>query len=550
MSKRALLWVFACLCALVCAPAGAAIVTGQVTDAATGNPLGGAAIDAFDLFTHFSASVIADGNGNYQLDVTGNPQVTASYSGYESQGQFVNGASTLNFALVLTGRIAGSVHSAGAALADVPLSLYDAQNLSFVRSAASDSNGSYTFDVPPGQYAVCVIDSADIYADQCYSGQNYPGPDGNLDFTTVALSGGQQIGGIDFDLAVGATISGSLHDSYFNAPIAQKTIGITLYSSSQRFLGSVITETDATGAYSVQGLVPGTAYFIAVGAYASNQQPNTLYTARLYGGGECVPSCNLTPAALTTVPAGGLSGVDFDLFPGRIVTGRVTDAQTGTGIAGVTLGAGEFACGLLVCVTGTAVTDANGDYTLAHLYGQDGVHVATHRAPGYIDTLWPNTPCAPSSNCVYGFHDANSIDFNAPDQIVPGIDFALSRGASVSGRVTLLDNPGLGVAYADVAIYYDDGQNGPQLFEHFGAGADGRYSSDAWAAGTYYVAAYVDGVVYDCQFYGAVACNPMQTPPYMGVAPGAQSIVIASPGNQPNVDIALRVDQIFYANFE
>jgi Carboxypeptidase regulatory-like domain len=550
MSLRTIFLTVLSLHLLTIPAAQAFVITGQVTDAANSHALAGAVINADDFFAHYHGSTTTDNNGNYQLDVTGNPLFTVSFSGYVSQTDFANGATTLNFALVQTGTIVGTVRSAGAGIAGESLQVSDALSGNPVGSATSEDDGSYSLDLPPGQYAVCILNydvaDASAYADQCYDGKNVPGVDGNMDFTTISLASGQNITGVDFALTAATSVSGTVRDSFLNAPIANKRMYITLYSSTQNVVRSRIVTTDANGAYTATGLTPASYYIVGQGYFLGDA--NSIYTPLVYRGAECTPGCTFPPAALTAVPAAGLNGVDFNLFPGRIIKGRVTDANTGTGIAGVAVEAGEMPFGSLMNqVTSTAITDGAGNYTLAHLAGQNGVHVATYLAPGYIDLLWLGTPCAPSNLCVFGFHDANSIDFSAPDQIVTGIDFALQRGASVSGRVTMTEHPAIGVADAGVGIYFDDGQNGPQLIEHLLSAADGSYSSDGWTPGTYYVAAWYGS---DCEFYGAIPCAPLQTPPLMSVPAGAQAIVIGSPGVTTGVEVSVRVEDIFYANFE
>ena len=545
------------LLATLPACAFATALSGLVTDASNGLPLIGATINADDFFSNYHGFTTTGNDGRYQLDISGNPLLTVKHPGYVTQIEGAHGASTLDFALSKPGTIGGTVRSAGLGVGGASVLVTGAQAGNSIDDASTEPDGSYHLELPPGQYALCILDNgsgASIYADQCYDGQNVPAADGNMHFTTVTLASGQHISGIDFNLDASTSVSGTLRDSYLNMPIANKRMRLLFFSSTQDVVRSRAVTTDTNGGYTATGLTPADYYIVGEGLFLGDA--NSLYTPLVYGGAECTPSCTFTPTGLITVPPPGLSGVDFDLFPGRVIQGRVTDANTGVGIVGVAVEAGEPVCGGLgtSCVTGTTVTDSAGNYTLTHLFFQHGAHVATYRAPGYIDLLWPNTPCAPSDTCVLAPHDANSIDFSTPHQIVTGIDFALHRGASVAGRITMTEYPGVGVGDANVGIYFDDGQSGPRLIEQLVSDSNGAFSSDGWSPGTYYVAAWYAApaplFLSDCEFYGAIPCDPAQTPPNLSVPPGAQAIVISTTNVTNGVDVSIRVQDIFRADFE
>ncbi len=549
--RRVFTGLFVLLCALGTLPATATLVSGQVTDSLTGSPLQGANISVLDVLGGFFTSTSTDFGGNYAVDVpAGFPQLSVSYGAYIPQSLYVTvdaTPQTLNFVLSMGGSIAGriTVASSGDPLANVLVSVFDPQSESVVAAGSSTEDGSYLIpNIPPGQYAVCVLTPNDEYADECYDGKPIPAADGTMDFTPVTVVNDQVVPGIDIALDVGETISGTLRDSYFNTPIVNTTMYFTLYSVAQIPLFQVPVETDRNGGYSLSGLTQGNYYLEAAG-FAP--QPNANYTPRLFGGAECSASCSFVPSALFAVGSKGATNIDIDLFPGRIATGKITDAQTGQGIPGVTVESGELACGTIFCATGTAITDANGNYALAHISGGGVVHVATITAAGYIDQLWQNTSCASAWRCALGF-DGDPINFSTPDQIVTNINFALQRGSTISGRVTLQENPAVGVPNAYVGVYYDDGQNGPQLLQVARTSADGSYTTDGWLAGTYYIAAWSDDIAGDCEFFGGMAC-PDQVLPYISVT-GAQPIVLGSTATQNNIDVSLYIEEIFYGGFD
>lgn len=67
-----------------------------------------------------------------------------------------------------------------------------------------------TIGYPPGEYRVGFHNYAGRYADEGYSAPSAPDPAGTYAGTVVALSGTEQVNGIDEDLDIGATISGRI----------------------------------------------------------------------------------------------------------------------------------------------------------------------------------------------------------------------------------------------------------------------------------------------------------------------------------------------------
>src|SRR2546423_7675761 len=141
------------------------------------------------------------------------------------------------------------------------------------------------------------------------------------------------------------TLAGTVTDAGNGAPIANATVSYSRTSPA----GPVnTTTTDGTGHYSVAGLAVSSYNITAqAGGYQSQSASATV------GGGS------------TTTQNFALTGQATQL------SGTVTDASTSKPIAGATVSAG----------TGSAVTDADGAYTISGL--PPGTYTATAPASGY-----------------------------------------------------------------------------------------------------------------------------------------------------------------------
>jgi len=499
-------------------------VSGHVTGAATSQPVANADVNIWESFPDpiFNQHTVTDGNGYYQMNVpSGYAHFVVSAAGYANQSLGLVSIDAVpvvqDFALTRAGSISGKIRATtvgNAVLANVTVSLLDADSKDTIAQTSSAVDGSYTFaDLVPGQYAVCVLDPTDIYLDTCYD--DVPvSADGTIGFTPITVNGGDDLSGTDITLVVGATLSGTLSDSYFGGPIAGSTVQFTLYSPLGAQVGAVTTDTDAHGGFTLVGLAAGSYYLAAGVPFIAGLNSNGAYTMRLFGGGECAlpgqaPSCPFATATQVIIPAGGITGVDFDLFPGYVVKGKVTDANTGMGIPNATINVCDNPSTFLYGVSGIATTDANGEYTIGHAVGTH-TYIAVTNAPGYLSVIWPSTPTEPSDGCVGPEHlAAQQLNFTAPDQVLTGIDFGLQTGATISGTITASDLPGEPVT-ASLNLYSsEDGAVGWVATLH--SDANGNYKTPGVPPGSYYIAAFYDNGA-DCQMYSGATCGAWWNP--------------------------------------
>ena len=298
----------------------------------------------------------------------------------------------------------------------------------FHRAAHSGDDGSYMIDdVPPGMYTV-----------ECFKENYLPAqyPD------TVEVNA-DDITGIDFALEplVFGSIAGMVTDADTGEPLAGARVTAHL-PDDHHFFRMVFTGDDGT--YLIDELVPGeyTVSFQKQG-YQDGEYPD--------------------PVA---VDGDDITGIDFAMSPLVFggISGTVTDAGTGEPI--------QWA--LVTAIGGDhphhyrwAVTDENGEYEMQLLSGT--YHVEA-RARGYFTGVMED-----------------SIVVN--DEVITGVDFALSEVEFGSIAGTVLDTDGEPVANAFVSAHRMGGFGGG--FDR--SDEDGNYLLENIYPGSYRMRAFAHG---------------------------------------------------------
>jgi uncharacterized surface anchored protein len=223
--------------------------------------------------------------------------------------------------------------------------------------------------------------------------------------------------------------------------------------------GSAIT--DANGDYTIGGLAPGN-YRVAAAAAG--------FVFELYD--DTIDFALATAIAVTS--GADRPNTDFELSTGGGISGLVTD-EIGSPLQGVFVEA-SFVDGC--CSNGGATT------------GPDGVYTILGLAPGSYRVFAFTSPTSLSGE----FYD-NTSDLTAATPVTvaegavtPSIDFALSMGGSISGRVE--DEAGNPIAGASVdALLFE----GCCAFALATTSADGTYTIEGLPAGSYRLFASVTG---------------------------------------------------------
>jgi hypothetical protein len=205
------------------------------------------------------------------------------------------------------------------------------------------------------------------------------------------------------------------------------------------------------------------------------------------------------------------------------ISGTVT-STTGTKLEGVEIYAytedGE--------PVGYGVTDSTGVYTMTELPNVK-VLVATSNMMGYVDEWYDNVVLI-----VFGYQDeATPLDL-AADPTQTGIDFALARGRTISGKVT--NSSSAGLIDVEVTAFTPDGE--PVRTAH--TGSAGIYTITGLPAGQYLVATtnynhYIDEWYKDVVY----ATHPDGT--------GATSVNVTS-GNATSINFSLALGKSISGN--
>jgi Carboxypeptidase regulatory-like domain len=230
-----------------------AIVSGTVTDVATGLPIAGAQVSAYASDT-IVATATTDVDGHYRLllppstyrVVTFDP--TAIYAtGYAPSAEsfdtsatfaLVSGASqTVNAQLVRAGRLAGQISDAstGAGLSGITVAAFNSDGTTR-GFTTTDATGAYTLSVPPGSYWVGAYDTNLVYLPRFAPN--------DIAFASALPSSvfASQTTTVGLALPRGAVVSGQVTSSF----AVLSGIAVAAYNASGVIATSI---TDANGRY-------------------------------------------------------------------------------------------------------------------------------------------------------------------------------------------------------------------------------------------------------------------------------------------------------------
>jgi hypothetical protein len=276
-------------------------ITGQVLPAGSS-----AEVDVYDTTGSYVAYGYADGSGSYQAGVL-RPGTyyarTYNWSGYVDEvynnkvclncspattGDPVTVAGAadvpgINFDLATGGRVSGTINGGGAACANCELDLYDSSGR-YVSYGYTNASGSYTTyrGLPTGSYyakAYRGYGSEDPWVPQVWNGipcVECAVTSGN----PISVTQGQTTANINFNLAAGSQIGGTITDALSGASLGGASA--SLYSSSLSYLGRA-SVTCPTGSFASSGLTAGSYYVAASG---------TAYRGEFFSNVDCGVSCS------------------------------------------------------------------------------------------------------------------------------------------------------------------------------------------------------------------------------------------------------------------
>lgn len=460
-------------------------ITGTVTSASTGLPIEGAQVCARGdgLFQSEWRCVSSSGGGHYTIDQleTGVYTVEVSAAGYADEyydeattrqeaevlGVLAGGVTSgIDVALLPGGAIEGTVTSAAskAPLAGIEVCAYT-EGVEGERCTHTGSKGEYTLtDLAAGEYRVWFSGSS--YPPQYYGG--FSAREASL----VDVEAGRVAGPIDVALRGGGAIAGAVSYGAGGAPAA----GIGVCAG-----GGSCTRTEADGSYTISGLAPG--------KHQVSFEPPKGYLI------EADPEPVLVSAEATT------GGVDATLVLGGRISGRVQEAGTGAGLAGVSVCAYAFGLqerrpqearfqegfpeeGLFgACATSAA----DGSYVIEGLS-------AGEWAVGFVP---PAGKLAPQFfNGAVTLEEATPVALSQQAE-VDDVDATLSAGGEISGTVS----DGSGAPLEGVEACARSAGEETHGYGCADTDAEGGYTIKGLAGGSYLVAFHDYKARYLSQYY-------------------------------------------------
>ncbi|MCE1180399.1 MAG: carboxypeptidase-like regulatory domain-containing protein [Micrococcales bacterium] len=373
---------------------------------------------------------------------------TAAGQDFEVQGQRVDLGTT---SVVKGAVLAGRVTAAGAGVADVRVYAVPADHDAWVESgtlfATTDETGAFRIGALPGDvYTLRYVPPASAGLAPQYLGGAVLRS--QADYLTVPA--GTSRTGLDADLSRIGSISGRVTGTG-----GVGVAGVRVSAVERTGERSESVETDTAGNYTIGGL--------PTGSYTLE------FDGRLvgYSGLWWQNAADIDTAAYLSLTSGAaLSGKSVQLTEMAVISGRVT-APDGSPIAGATV---EVARGAYLG-WGYAETGADGRYEVAGLpAGSYTMQFLPPYDSPYVGEYWRDAATSAT---------ATAITLAAGQRL--SADASLARGASVSGRVALLD-PTQAVSAGVLAIPADV-SNGTYRYAELAA--DGSYSLVGLPPGTY-----------------------------------------------------------------
>ncbi|TDR20660.1 MSCRAMM family protein [Marinicella litoralis] len=370
----------------------------------------------------------------------------------------------------------------------------------------TDQFGAYTFtNLAVNSYLVVANDNYDDYlnaiwaitgTEPCFN--NCPTDADNQ----IVLADGEARVGVDLDLTVGASISGTVLSGA--TPVEGNYVSLR-NTPGQQYLGNAYT--DASGNYSFKG-IPDDDYYLLL------QSPDDIYIDAMWSSTGTVQCYDCNPDVDSTIslaPAEIRSGVDFNLTIGATLTGQLTDQDTLAGVETLSVQLYDTAELPSYWYFYTQF-DGSGNYTVSGIpTGSYKAYLEPQYDSGnvYIPEVYNNIQCNACTTLVYnGAGDTLNLVNGAT---MPNIDFALEVGASISGFIVDNNNIFLPLTqYGRIMLFNDSNRFLASEIVYgtdFDPAATGEYKVGGLIPGMYFVqGGDVGRQFYQRELFENIAC--------------------------------------------
>jgi 5-hydroxyisourate hydrolase-like protein (transthyretin family) len=389
------------------------VVTGTITAQATGQPVGGACVDAYATQTDVldSACTAPDGTytigvpvGTYRIRVHDPLQRFAtrwayaadSYDAADPISVVANPATIVDVALLNAGAIVGTVTDAvtGTPI-DACVEVLAVGSDDFAAYACTDGSGQYRAVLAdPGDYNVHF--RADAYVEEW---ANDRATRDVADAITV-------VGGQDTVVNAQLTPLGQITGRVINLAGAPLPFITVAASSSEEPYGFAYAETDFDGYYRIRGL-PAGRYQVTFADGFGN------WVTEWWNDSHDGAHPDLVQVALATETP----NINAALGPTGYITGTVTDAATGQPVPNVWVQAVYASTGMNIQSPLAVYTGPDGRYQIQDVGGTSYKVVFQPTDPTYAQQWYRNKPTLKSANRI-------RVDYATT---TPNIDVALQR---------------------------------------------------------------------------------------------------------------------------
>jgi hypothetical protein len=465
-----------------------------------------------------------------------------------------NTAITRNKTLGGTAVINGHVqNTSGTAIEGESIILYEllAGKRIYIDVRITSVSGDFSFTgLNAGRYIIYQSSFTDDYLDYMWSSsgnivctKNYgicrePQASNYIDISAAEIRNG-----IDFTLALGGKITGTLTDNLTSAAVSTLKVIVVDYATGMQNYYLGITPDPITGFYEIKG-VPDGNYQV----YLENDiSSGNTHIPQIYGGSECNLCFSLAYQSLGTQltinMANTINNIDFSLNVGASISGRLVDGSTLTAMANTHLIILFDDLNTTVGYQYVFGTDndptADGSYFLGGLI--PGSYYIQGGSSGYYQReIYNNIPCY-FGGC---YRNLGNPVVLGPFENRTGINFDLDLGGLISGTVTEASS-GLPLSLSSGSLLVEFIDNMGNVKGSAYVNGDGTYVSNrGLPAGSYSVrtgsmflgnltAPYVNEKYNDIPC-AALACD--FTTPNVNVTVGVTT---------PNIDFALAQGNTF-----
>ncbi len=424
----------------------------------------------------------------------------------------------INFALTQSGMIQGTVTGTGGApLSGVIVGIYDASGMQ-VPGTSTLANGTFVKDgLLPGTYYVRTVNSLG-YFDQLHSGISCGSGCAPTSGTPVIVTAGSATP-VNFSLTLAGRITGAVSGP--SGGVSGVTVEV--YTATGTFVRSAVTSAVAgsVGNYTIAGLATGSYLLRTRNSQGLQDEVYTSPDTNSFCIGCQVATVASTPVAVT---AGATTpNVNFALTQGGFITGRITDAVTGNGVANAPVSLS----GISIATSSTSLTNATGHYTTTGL--PSGTYVVRYTPNSttlnFAGQIYNGVVCAGCSNA-----DGTPITVTLGSE-TPNINMALAHGGHISGVIT---NAVTAAPLSNIQVDIVNSAGG--TFLSAVTNAAGVYTTATAPVGSYFVKTrmsvggtnqgYVNEVFNDI---ACIGCNPTLGAP----------VAVTVDATTPNINFAL-----------